>query len=284
MENSVQTSRYPGRAAAGAKSDSCETLVLLHGSGSSSAIWAPVSQRLSDTYDVIAPDLIGHGAAAPWHGRSSFSLDEEARNVNDLVPCCERPFHVVGHSYGGAVALLLAINNPARVKTLTLIEPAFVAALRYAGDDHPFGELCRMGTRFASALESGNLEIAMRDYIDFWLDAGWWSGLPAHIQDAMVAMAGTIQLDWKALLEFDPGASVLLPLGAKTLIVRGDRSPLSMIRLVDALHRLMPGSTRTIVQRANHLLPVTHASEVTGALTAHLHAVGSNTSTDRVLR
>ena len=45
-----------------------------------------------------------------------------------------------------------------------------------------------------------------------------------------------------------------------------------MLRLVDALHALMPGSTHVVVPGAGHLLPLTHASELSRAMLSHLHA------------
>jgi hypothetical protein len=61
-------------------------------------------------------------------------------------------------------------------------------------------------------------------------------------------------------------------LGPRTLLVRGDHSPEPMCRLVDALHRLMPGSNRIIIDNANHLLPLTHGRAITGAILGQLHA------------
>ena len=64
----------------------------------------------------------------------------------------------------------------------------------------------------------------------------------------------------------------LAAFGPRTLLLRGDRSPPAMIELVDALHAAMPGSSRQVVAGANHLLPVTHAAQVTQAVLLHLHA------------
>jgi pimeloyl-ACP methyl ester carboxylesterase len=76
-----------------------------------------------------------------------FDLEAERRALAALLPCCGK-IHVVGYSYGGAVALHLALANPARVRTLTLIEPVFVAALRHAGEHPAHARLCRAPTGF----------------------------------------------------------------------------------------------------------------------------------------
>jgi hypothetical protein len=61
-------------------------------------------------------------------------------------------------------------------------------------------------------------------------------------------------------------------LAARTLLVRGSDSPRPMRSLVDALHAIMPGSARTVVEGANHLLPLTHVSVLTNAILSNLRA------------
>jgi lipase len=56
------------------------------------------------------------------------------------------------------------------------------------------------------------------------------------------------------------------------MLMRGTASPPPMLELVDALHALMPGNSRVIVEGASHLLPLTHADAITDAILSHLHA------------
>jgi pimeloyl-ACP methyl ester carboxylesterase len=95
---------------------------------------------------------------------------------------------------------------------------------------------------------------------------------PVDAQREMLRHADKIALDWQAAFAFAPDRPGLARLGARTLLIRGDRSPRPMVHLVDALHALMPGSARVIVSGASHLLPLTRPSDVTQAILAHLHA------------
>jgi len=79
-----------------------------------------------------------------------------------------------------------------------------------------------------------------------------------------------VALDWQASLSFDPGPGRLELLANRTAIMR-DISPEPMLRLVDALHVLMPDSVRNVVRGSNHLLPLTHAAEVVKLILEHLH-------------
>jgi len=254
-----------------------EFVLLLHGSAGTSSIWRGVRDALSPVYRLLSPDLIGYGRAAPWSGASAFSLAEEVRRIDERVLCCEQAFDVVGYSYGGAVAIALALANPARVRTLTLIEPVFFCGLRYAGEQRAFESFEGVRNRFEDALRRGETDSAMRDFIDFWTGAGAWDGMSDELRRSMRSMAGKIQLDWQASFEFDPGPAALRMLGERTLLVRGDRSPEPMRRLVDALHILMPGSGRGVIGGANHLLPLTHATQLSALVAAHLHAASERT-------
>ena len=244
--------------------------MLLHGSAGSSALWRVVAESFTPLYDVVSPDLIGYGAAMPWRGETALTLRDEAQRVEEAIPCCERRFHLAGYSYGGAVALQLALESPMRIASLTLIEPVFFAALRYADraeDWETFVQLRRVFLRAASAEE------AMQGFMDFWTGAGSWARLAPRQQAAMLAMAPKIALDFDASFGFDPGADALRVLGGRTLMVRGDRSPLPMRNLVDSLHGLMPGSTHAVIRGADHLLPMTHGAPLAASLASHLHAV-----------
>src|SRR5215510_4972255 len=98
-------------------------VVCLHCSASTSGQWRPLMDLLADRYRVIAPDLHGSGKSAPWPGERPMWLDDQ---IAFLAPAFERAgasFHLVGHSYGGAIALKAALGFPAKLKSLVLYEP-----------------------------------------------------------------------------------------------------------------------------------------------------------------
>ena len=249
-----------------------ETVVLLHGSASNSALWRHTKGALQSRYRCIAPDLIGYGSSAAWPQQAALGLDAELRAIEPLLQCCADALHLVGHSYGGVLALHLALADPERVQSLTLIEPVFFAALKYAGDWSAYFEFCRVRDEFVIALARGDRELAMRRFVDFWMGNDAWVGLSADIRASMLEAADKIVLDWQASFAADPGRSRLSALAVRTLLVRGSDSPRPMRSLVDALHAIMPGSTRTVVEGASHLLPRTHASVLTSAILSNLRA------------
>jgi pimeloyl-ACP methyl ester carboxylesterase len=249
-----------------------ETVLLLHGSASNSALWRHTKGALQSQYRCIAPDLIGYGSSAACPQQAAFGLDAELRAIEPLLRCCADTLHLVGHSYGGVLALHVALADPGRVQSLTLIEPVFFAALKYVGDWTPYFEFCRVRDEFVAALARGDREVAMRRFVDFWMGNDAWVGLPADTRASMLKVADKIVLDWQASFAADPGKARLSALAVRTLLVRGSDSPRPMRSLVDALHAIMPGSASTVVEGANHLLPRTHASVLTSALLSNLGA------------
>jgi pimeloyl-ACP methyl ester carboxylesterase len=95
-------------------------VVLVHGMVNSSRHWAAVAERLADRYDVIAPDLVGHGDSATPRG--DYSLGAHASVIRDLLSSLgiERAT-LVGHSLGGGVAMVFFWQFPQRVERLALI-------------------------------------------------------------------------------------------------------------------------------------------------------------------
>jgi pimeloyl-ACP methyl ester carboxylesterase len=95
-------------------------LVLLHGITSTSQAWREIMPRLAEHYTVIAPDMIGHGRSAKPRG--DYSLGAYAAGVRDLLAVLgfERGT-VVGHSFGGGIAMQFAYLFPEYTERMALI-------------------------------------------------------------------------------------------------------------------------------------------------------------------
>jgi pimeloyl-ACP methyl ester carboxylesterase len=102
------------------------SLLLLHGLASSSHIWDLVGPRLAPRFRVVAYDQRGHGLSSkPSSGYGFDRLTADAEAVISVLDL-ERPV-VVGHSWGGNVALQLAADRPERVAGVVLIDGGFMS-------------------------------------------------------------------------------------------------------------------------------------------------------------
>ena len=97
-------------------------LLLLHGLGCDHTTWTPVIERLSRQFTVIAPDLLGHGASDK--PRADYTLGGYANGMRDLLALLgiDR-VTVVGHSFGGGIAMQFAYQFPQYTERLMLVAP-----------------------------------------------------------------------------------------------------------------------------------------------------------------
>jgi pimeloyl-ACP methyl ester carboxylesterase len=96
-------------------------VVLLHGLAGSSATWLPVLPLIGEHAHVIAPDLLGHGRSAkPRSG--DYSIGAYAASLRDLLLALGHDrATIVGHSFGGGVAMQFAYQFPELTERLVLV-------------------------------------------------------------------------------------------------------------------------------------------------------------------
>jgi pimeloyl-ACP methyl ester carboxylesterase len=97
-------------------------LLLLHGLGLDHTTWFPVLHDLARHFTVIAPDLLGHGASAK--PRADYSVGGYANGMRDLLTVLDiDKVTVVGHSFGGGIAMQFAYQFPERTERMILVAP-----------------------------------------------------------------------------------------------------------------------------------------------------------------
>jgi pimeloyl-ACP methyl ester carboxylesterase len=95
-------------------------LLLLHGLGCDHTTWEPVIETLAKRYTVIAPDLLGHGQSAK--PRADYSVGGYANGMRDLLTVLGiDKVTVVGHSFGGGIAMQFAYQFPERTERMVLV-------------------------------------------------------------------------------------------------------------------------------------------------------------------
>ena len=110
------------------------TMLLLPPGASPAAAWRPVMERLADRVHQVAVNFAGYGETEALRADAPRNLEAEADAVAAVAAQVDGPIHLVGHSYGGAVAMRLAVAGALPLATLTLIEPACYHLLRPAGE------------------------------------------------------------------------------------------------------------------------------------------------------
>jgi len=172
-------------------------VLALHCSLGSSTQWGSLARAMPER-EMIALDLLGYGDAPHPTNADNFSLDDEVDAVEqalrDRVDGAA-PLHVVGHSYGGAVAWLFALRHPSRVKSIALFEPITIMARtrRCRG-----GAVSRAGELCSSEVDIGMTMQAARRFVNFWSGPGAFSALPLEKQASFARHMSKVKLDFHA--------------------------------------------------------------------------------------
>ena len=231
-----------------------EPIVLLHCTGHSGRQWAELAAAFRTDFEVIAPDLCGYGGTAHWPGSGTFNLGVEADLISAVVEKLNRPVHLVGHSFGGAVALQLALRHPEHFKSLTLIEPAAFHLL-CDGDDEDeraLRQISEIATTIASAVTCGDYVGAMRRFVDYWTGNGTWDALPNPQRISLANRINRVTLDFWATLNDPTRLADVADLAVPSVVISGGHSPFPTRRICYHLARTLPDVAAHFRQRGPH--------------------------------
>lgn len=241
-------------------------VIALHCALGRAASWRPISRVLEDA-TVTAPDWPGHGKSEPWLGQGLMRA-AAVGIVEDTVG--DGPVDLVGHSYGGVVALDYATRHPEKVRSLALIEPIFLAVV--GQDDRPVLDayLEHMQPHF-DALAAQENEDAARFFMEIWGGGITWDKLPEEQRAALTAQIPVVDA-CKPGDESSPEELEVLQrldqLSMPIQLVYGDRTLEVVQAAMVGLHKRLRHSQVTKVEKAGHMLPLTHPQMVADLLQA----------------
>lgn len=250
------------------------TVLCLHSSTSSARQWQELAGLLEDRYEVAAVDLLGYGKADEWHGARKLTLDDEVDRLRDIFERAVGRVHLVGHSYGGAVAARAAVRYAHRVASVTLYEPVLFRFL--ADDDDSRGakaEIEAVDRKVRAEIEQGRPEAAAEHFIDYWSGHGSWQSLPEWRRDGLARKMAKVVSDFDAVLDSDYDLDQFRRLSIPVLLLYGLRSPQASRRVVARLAEAVPDAEVRGLLGLGHMGPVTHAAQVNPLIERYLDRV-----------
>lgn len=239
--------------------DDAPVLLLLHGLAGSAVTWERTAPFLVPRFRVVAPDLLGHGGSAKPRGE--YSLGAHANLLRDLlVALGHERATLVGHSFGGGVAMQFAYQFPTRCERLVLVSSGglglevspLLRALSVAGADLLFPFVCSpalrdAGSRFGEWL--GRVGFRPSPVVA----ETWRSYASLADEDARRAFFRTL----RAVIDSDGQAvsaadRLYLAAHVPTLIVWGAADPIIPIHHAHDAHEAIRGSRLEIYQGVGH--------------------------------
>ena len=242
-------------------------ILALHGLTGHGQRWATLAEQHLSEYAVLAPDLIGHGHsswAAPW------TIDANTAALASLLDeRADAPVWVVGHSFGGAVALSLAAARPDLVAALVLLDPAVgldgawmreIADAMLESPDFADRAEARADKTSGSwgEVDAAELERELDEHLVELPNGrvGWRISMPA-VMSYWSELARPISLPQK---------------GTPTTLVRAAHTdpPYVTGELIDALSARL-GSDFTLVEMdCNHMVPTSRPAETAALIREHI--------------
>jgi pimeloyl-ACP methyl ester carboxylesterase len=256
--------------ASNAREQSC--VVALHCSLSSGRQWQPLIAALGHRHRVIAPDISGYGETSlPMHEPATLASEVDAlAHELDTLP---GPLHLVGHSYGGAIAFRIATASQfaARVRSLTLVEPILPGILLdNAQDRHLYEHFAKLANRVCKSLWNGDTPHALDAFLSFWNGSEACARVSPQARQRMENHAHKLATDFTAgfaeMGVFDAARRLSLPV----LLFSGGLSPFVTQRVVGRLASAIANARAIHLPSAGHMLAITHAAELIPDIADHI--------------
>jgi pimeloyl-ACP methyl ester carboxylesterase len=213
-----------------------EPVVLIHGNDESSVEWYGWVPRMGQDYRLIRPDLPGLGHSNVPRG-FQYSLSSLAGFVVQVMDKARvDSAHIIGAKTGGAVAMRLAADYPARTRTLVVAGgPAKPLAI---ANPSPIPQRDRLGSHASPEM------------------IAYWNGLFAHPDREGVKGLS------RSLSNFDfAKEGVLQRIKAPTLVITADRTKMHTVEEARAYQRLIPDSRLVVIRSDAYHIAAANADE-----------------------
>lgn len=273
-----------------------EPVVLVHGSASDRRTWRAQESAFGRRFRTIAYSRRYHWPNALIAADETYAMEEQVEDLKALLAGLDvAPAHLVGHSYGAFLCLLVAMEEPALVRSLALTEPP-VTTLFVSPMPRPL-EILRLGLRrprtaaamakfgarglkpAAEALEHGRIQNGVRTFGDAVFGEDGFAALPEERKGEVYDNVTNIKAEL-----LGPGFAPLDPdsirgLRRPTLLVSGGDSIPLFRYLTDALGELIGHARREEIPNAGHMVHEEEPEAYNAAVLAFLEAQAMATAT-----
>lgn len=254
------------------KSNSC--CILLHGFTNDAHIWDGLSRKLQAMHNVIAIDLRGHGDS-DWDNEAKYTHPQLLEDVYQLIDSLTfTNWHIIGHSLGARVAMLMLARKQLAVNSFTIIDTG--PEVRAVGVKKVREDAHNTPTKFVSTdafykYLSGIYLFAESDRIRAMAEHGLKKNAEGHLI-AKTDPAFTAAL-WKADSRQEDSKELRYPLNdelwlalsqirSHSLILKGQASAILAREVAEKMaYEIMPNAEYKVIKRAGHAMMVDNPEE-----------------------
>lgn len=244
-------------------------VVLVPGSCSTGAAWRPVISHWHDNFRCVTTSLLGYGGTT--ERRISFYTDiaEESEIVESVIARTERPVHLVGHSFGGLVALDVALRRRTPLLSLTVLEAPAVQLLHNMGEEQHYRAFREMTASYFAGFYRGDAA-AIETMIDFYGGAGTFAAWPERVREYAMDTTHVNVRDWANAYRFELTPALLAEIDVPSLVVFGGKSHPAVRRSNQLLGQCIRNAGVVTLADAGHFMISTHPAETARIIAPHI--------------
>ncbi|KPQ08108.1 MAG: putative hydrolases or acyltransferases (alpha/beta hydrolase superfamily) [Rhodobacteraceae bacterium HLUCCA12] len=246
--------------------------VLAHCFLGHSGGWKRLLAAMRTPLDARAFDLPGHGRSDPWSGQG----DLHAQATAALAAQIDGSALLIGHSFGGTLALRQALEQPETVLGMVLIEPVLFAA---AAGTPEFAAHAAHEKPLRDAFARGDLDEAARVFFALNGDEAGWTAMPEAARKVMVAQMPMLDATNDTLM--NDAAGLLVPgrpeaFAKPVLVLAGATSPPVFPAAARAIAARLGNAEFASIPDAGHMAPLTHPAATAALIDGWLRRTGLN--------
>jgi pimeloyl-ACP methyl ester carboxylesterase len=246
------------------------TVVLVPGSCSTGAAWRPVIAAWNGRFRCVTTSLLGYGGTAERRTAGDPSIAYETDVLESVIRRAGGGVHLVGHSFGGLVALAVALRKRVSLASLVIVEAPAAELLRGCGEVELYDAFQAMTDSYFARFASGNAD-AIAEMIDFYGGAGTFASWPQRLRGYAMETTPVNILDWASAYGFPLSAESLAAVDLPVLVIRGGASHPAVQRANALLRAHVSGAALATVDGAAHFMIATHADAVAKLIAEHVH-------------
>jgi pimeloyl-ACP methyl ester carboxylesterase len=219
-------------------------LVLVHGTAADHSRWRPVLPALEERFTVYTIDRRGRGGSGD---SDDYAVEREFEDVAAIVDSLGEPVNLLGHSYGGMVALEAALLTR-NVRKLVLYDPG----IEVGGEEiYPHEVVERMETMLEAGDRDGVIETTMREVAGLTPEVVEYMRAQP-IWQARVDAAHTIPRELRAVKAYSFEPDRFRDLGTPALMLAGGDSPVALRKAAEAVDEALPDSRLVVMDGQGH--------------------------------
>ena len=245
-------------------------ILFIPGSFSTPSAWSAVQKLMPPNYRFISTSLCGYGSTEELRSTDNYGMHNLIDIIEAVVAKIGQPVHLVGHSFGGMVALACALSDRFEILSITTFEANPITLIDACRHRHLFEETIKIKDEFEAAFNAQNKDAA-KIIIDFWGGDGSFASMPDSVQQYCRQTAYNNVLDWYTALSFRAKAGDYAKLSMPVLLVRGAHANTQMVQITKTLQNCIPNQRSVIISNAAHFLITSHAAECAHVLVDFLN-------------